>query len=317
MLEAIIVKIENTELRQARSTYHNLTIFLFMFVASIMQPTFAESDCPPPGLISDIGIAVLEKAPRGEKFSYGDDPLQFGELYLPPGDGPFPVVVMIHGGCWLAQFDQAHMRSLAVAIRDQGYAVWNLEYRRVGNAGGGWPGTFLDVAAGTDYLRELARKRPLDLNRVVPVGHSAGGHLALWLAARSKLALQSDIYTENPLPLKAVLAMAPGVDIRFVSKTQICGDVINRLMGGTPTQVPERYNDAAPISHIPLGIPHTILTGDFDGYELLGRSYFYSATAAGDKQLQHVTAPESGHFEMIDPKTSSWPIVLEALQGLF
>ena len=169
------------------SAWRKGVVFLIFALLLCAQHVVAQPECPPPGLMSDYGISVLEKAPRGEKFSYGEDPLQFGELYLPAGDGPFPVVVLIHGGCWLAEFDQAHLRSLAVAARDSGFAVWNVEYRRVGNPGGGWPGTFLDVAAGTDYLRELARQHPLDLEQVVPVGHSAGGHLALWLAMRSQL----------------------------------------------------------------------------------------------------------------------------------
>lgn len=304
-----------TILRETKS--RNLIVSLLFIFSLNLQAVSAESDCPPPGLISDFGLSVLEKAPRGEKFSYGEDPLQFGELYLPQGKGPFPVVVMIHGGCWLAQFDQAHMREFAVALRDEGYAVWNLEYRRVGNPGGAWPGTFLDIANGTDYLRELARKHPLDLDQVVPVGHSAGGHLALWLAARAKLSSKSDLYLANPLPLKRVLAMAPGTDIRLVTKTKMCGSVMNKLMGGTPAQVPERYKDASPISNIPLGTPHTILVGDLDGYEVFGRSYFYSATDAGDNQIDLVSAPESGHFEMIDPKSSTWPIVLEAVKAQF
>ena len=292
------------------------SLMIVFTIVSLTQPVFAQSDCKPQGLITEYGLSILEKSPHGENISYGEDPLQFGELYLPTDRGPFPVVVMIHGGCWLAEFDQAHMRALAVAVRNSGYAVWNLEYRRVGNPGGGWPGTFLDVATGTDYLRELARTHPLDLKQVVVLGHSAGGHLGLWLAVRPQLSLESDVYTAEPLPLKAVLAMAPGTDIEYIHFTRICGHVMDKLIGGGPEEVPARYRDASPLARIPLGIPHTVLVGYLDGYELLGRSYYYSAIEAGDNRVRLVEAPESGHFEMIDPKTTTWPIVLEALQAL-
>ena len=268
-------------------------------------------------MIGESELEVLEKAPRGEIISYGAEPLQFGELHLPPGPGPFPVVAMIHGGCWPSDYDYAHTRSLAVAIRDAGFAVWNIEYPRVGNPGGGWPGTFLDVAAGTDYLRKLSQDYPLDLDQVVAVGHSSGGHLAVWLAVRPKLTPESDLYSSDPLPLKGVLAMAPALEIEFVDRAHWCGDVVNGLMGGSPEEVPERYRDATPNAHIPLGVTHTIVTGNYDGIELLGKAYYYTAVAAGDKEVRLVEAPESGHFEMIDPKTSTWPLVLDALRSLF
>jgi acetyl esterase/lipase len=268
-------------------------------------------------IIWDAELAPLEEAPKGKIIAYGDGPLQFGELHLPSGPGPFPVVAMVHGGCWLPDYDYAHMRSLAVAIRDSGFAVWNIEYARVGNPGGGWPGTFLDVAAGADYLRKLSQDYPLDLDQVVALGHSAGGHLATWLAVRPKLTPNSDLYDADPLPLKGVLAMAPALEIEFVDRAHYCGDVVNGLMGGSPQEVPERYRDATPNAHIPLGIPHTIFVGDYDGIGLLGLAYYHTAAEAGDKLTQLVEAPESGHFEMIDPKTNTWPLVLDALRALF
>ena len=202
-------------------------------------------------------------------------------------------------------------------MRDNGYAVWNIEYRRVGNPGGGWPGTFLDVAAGTDHLRKLAKDYPLDMKQVVAVGHSAGGHLALWLAVRHKLTAKSEIFTNDPLPLKGVLALEPATELELIHHNRICGHVIDGLIGGSPKQVPTRYRDASPNAQIPLGIPHTILVGWLSGFGILGSSYYYSAIEAGDEQVTFIEAPESGHFEMINPSTSTWPIVLDALKARF
>jgi acetyl esterase/lipase len=287
------------------------------FVASICLITFSlHTNCLANSLMGTEDLPLLETATGGEVIKYGMDPLQFGELYMPPGAGPFPVVVMVHGGCWLAEYDLKHIRALAGAIRDSGFAVWSLEYRRVGSPGGVWPATFLDIAAGTDYLRELAREHPLDLNQVVALGHSSGGHLSLWLGMRSKLK-SGELHVANPLSLKGVLAMAPAVDIKFIHHTQFCGNVIDKLVGGSPEEVPQRYQDVSPVANIPLGIPHTILAGYEDGLAILGLSYFHSAIEAGDKNVRLVELPSSGHFEMINPGTSSWPIVRDALKALF
>lgn len=292
-----------------------VSLIIVMFLAS--QTALAQPDCKKGTIMSDYGLFELEQAPAGEVIYYGKDSLQYGELHLPPGKGPFPVVVMVHGGCWLAEYDLKHMRALAGAISDKGYAVWNIEYRRVGNPGGGWPGTFLDVAAGADYLRKLAKKYPLDMEQVVAVGHSAGGHLALWLAIRHKLTSKSEIYTRSPLLLKGVLALEPGTELKLIHHNRVCGHVIDALIGGSPKEEPDRYRDASPNAQIPLGIPHTILIGYLSGFGILGASYYYSAKEAGDKQITLVEAPESGHFEMINPDSSTWPIVWDALEKHF
>lgn len=294
-------------------TSHILSLILLMCL--ITQGVHANAECPGT-IMSDYGISLLEQAAPGKVIYYGKDSLQYGELYIPEGTGPFPTIVMIHGGCWLAEFDMNHMRALANAFRDEGYAVWNIEYRRVGHPGGGWPGTFLDVGAATDHLRELVREHPLDMKQVTAVGHSAGGHLALWLGMRHKLGRKSEIYSRDPLTLKSVLALEPGTVLRDLHHNQICGHVIDGLMGGSPKKFPTRYRDGSPAEQIPIGIPHTILVGWLSGFGMMGSSYFFTAKAAGDKQVKIVEAPESGHFEMINPATSTWPIVLNALEEL-
>ena len=295
--------------------FRKVLLFIVMLLAS--QAVLVQADCKKGTIMSDSGLPVLEQFPPGEVHYYGEDSLQYGELHLPEGKGPHPVVVMVHGGCWLAAFDMNHMRALANAMKDVGYAVWNIEYRRVGHPGGGWPGTFLDVAAASDHLKTLAQKYPLDMDQVVAVGHSAGGHLALWLAIRHKLTRESEIYTSDPLPLKGVLALEPGTTLKSIHHNRLCGHVIDGLMGGSPAQFPNRYRDAAPMEQIPLGLPHTILVGWLSGFGLPGSTYFYTAQEAGDKQVKYVEAPESGHFEMINPDTSTWPIVLNALENLY
>src|SRR5689334_19990376 len=153
------------------------------------------------------GIAAPIPSPL--RFAYGVEPLQFGDLYLPNGPGPHPVVILIHGGFWRAPYDLTLMQGLAQDLVQNRIAAWNIEYRRLGDAGGGWPGTFQDVARAADYLAALALPYSLDLTRVVPVGHSAGGHLALWLATRSRLPRNSKLTVSNtPLSLSGVVSLA-------------------------------------------------------------------------------------------------------------
>src|SRR6266705_1128791 len=157
------------------------------------------------------------------RLAYGSEYLQFGDLYWPNRPGPHPTGILIYGGYWRARYGLDLMPGLAEDLATRGYAGWNIEYRRVGNPGGGWPGTMLDVALATDYLRRLAPTYALDLQRVVAIGHSAGGHLALWLAARPRIAHDSplagssitpqgsnyaEIATSTPLPLAGAISLA-------------------------------------------------------------------------------------------------------------
>jgi pimeloyl-ACP methyl ester carboxylesterase len=144
---------------------------------------------------------------------------------LVPGCRTHPGAILVSSlesnGCWLSEFDITHLRKLAAAITETGVATWALEYRRVGNPGGGWPGTFQDIARGTDHLRVLAKTYPLDLDRVIAAGHSAGGHLALWLAARSKLRNHEPFRAENPILPGAVLALAPAPDLAYLHEQEV------------------------------------------------------------------------------------------------
>ncbi len=284
-----------------------LTICVSLTITSVHQPL----------CLGDTDLAELAKSPAGQKHSYGEDSLQFGELILPDGPGRHPVIILIHGGCWLSAYDIKHSRSLANALAQDGVAVWNLEYRRVGDPGGGWPGTFLDVAMGADHLRVLANKYPLDLSRVLAVGHSAGGHLALWLAARHKIPASSDIYNAKPIAISGVLPLAPASELDRLHQKAVCGQVVEKLIGGAPEIFPDRYQQATPSRLAPLGVPQIVIVGERDGaWGWVSDAYVRAARAAGDAQIQLIKVPEAGHFEVIDPKSSAWPIVRDAARRL-
>jgi len=258
-------------------------------------------------------LAELEKAPAGTHIPYGSDPLQFGELTLPRGSGPHPVVVNVHGGVWLSEFTISHTRAQARALADEGFAVWNLEYRRIGNAGGAWPGTFRDVSNGLEYLRVLARTYPLDLSRVCLMGHSAGGQLAMWLAARQRMPRSSELFVADPLPVRGVVALAPASQLPELYSRGVFDCAVGKLMGGSPEALPERYAAVTPAFLAPSGIPQILIVGRHD--EVWGwnsPAYLAAAKAAGDTQTRLITIESAGHFEPIAPGSSAWPTVVEA-----
>lgn len=271
----------------------------------------------PPALASVDEVVQMQALAPDARIQYGSEPLQFGYLRLPVGDGPHPVVIVIHGGCWLAQYDLEHIGTAAEALTHEGFATWTVEYRRVGNEGGGWPGTFLDVARGTDYLRQLATRYPLDLDRVIILGHSAGGHLALWLGARPRIPSDSPLYSPDPLPVKGVLALAAVPELEMAYAAKSCDWAMQKLVGGSPEEYPKRYAAAAPGNLLPLGVSQILISGKYDrDWFRFGEAYAKRAREAGDP-VRFVVAPESGHFEVILPASSTWPLVTEALHSLF
>jgi acetyl esterase/lipase len=169
---------------------------------------------PPPGLMTPASIDSLPRRAPDRRIAYGEDPKQYGELRVPAGGGPHPLVVLVHGGCFKAAYATAeYMAPIGDALKDEGIASWSIEYRRLGDPGGGWPGTYRDVGRGIDLLRSIAGQYGLDLSRVVVVGHSAGGHLAMWAAGRSRLPRESPLYSADPLPLRGAVDLAGPVDM--------------------------------------------------------------------------------------------------------
>jgi acetyl esterase/lipase len=256
---------------------------------------------------------AMPAAPPDARLPYGPAPEQFGDLYLPPGPGPHPAVVLLHGGCWRAQYGLEPLGQLCLALRAEGMAVWSLEYRRLGG-GGGWPTTLLDVAAGADALR--AAGAPIDERRVIAAGHSAGGHLALWLAAR-RLLPHGELWAADPLPVAGVLGLAALADLGAAAARSLCGTAVVELLGGAPADAPGRYGAASPAALLPLGVPQRHLVGARDLIvppDYLA-SYVGAARAAGDDARLEVL-PEAGHFELIAPDTPAWPAVRAALRAL-
>jgi acetyl esterase/lipase len=240
-----------------------------------------------------------------ERHHYGRTRSHFGELYLPDGDGPFPVAVVLHGGFWKAQYSRKLMRPLCEDLRARGWAAWNLEYRRIGVlSGGGWPNTLTDIARGVDHLADIATPCSLDLDRVVAIGHSAGGHLAAWAAAR----------TEMRVPLTAVVSQAGVVDLREAWERRLSNGVVRRFLGGTPEDRPERYHAASPAEHLPLGVPLLLTHGALDDIvpPEMSRRFAVSARAEGD-DCTLVEIDGEDHFGHLDPANPLWQAVVDWL----
>lgn len=254
-------------------------------------------------------VDILELPPPagGKRIPYQADSNQFGELRLPAGAGPHPVVIAIHGGFWRARYDLGHLGHLCQAITSAGLATWSLEYRRVGQTGGGFPGTMEDVGSGADFLLQLAERFPLDVGRAVAIGHSAGGQLALWLGARKR----------SLLSLRGVVALAAVSDLTAASALRLGGGIVDEMMGGTPPAAPARYAAASPIELLPAGVPQRLIHGEDDDVVpcSLSQRYCQEARARGDDASVEILS-KVGHFEPIDPRSHAWPVVLRTLRDL-
>ena len=265
-------------------------------------------------------LASTTAPPADHRISYGAHPLQFGELRLPEGNRRVPVVVFVHGGCWRAQYDLAHVASAAAALTADGYATWTIEYRRLGDAGGGWPGTFDDVALAVDHVRSLAAQFPsLDTTRVVLMGHSAGGQLALWAASRSATDASSPLHQAGPaLAVAGVVSLAGITDLaHYGAASSGCNGAVTPLMGGDPSTVPDRYRAVSPVERVPLRMPVRLVHGDADPTVSLSQSRDFDARnrAAGGVSEVYVVAG-AGHFDLVSPRAEAWTTVLRALHSI-
>jgi len=242
---------------------------------------------------------------------YGREPDQFAEVRFPTGEGPFPLLFVIHGGFWSAAYDLQHISHFCTALTSHGIVTCNLEYRRVGQKGGGWPGTFIDVASGTEYFRQLmSRDRRVDMGRAAAIGHSAGGHLALWLGARHKLPRDAVLHGGQSPWLTAVISLAGITDLGDAWSMQLGSGAVGRLMGGSPKEHPERYSEASPIELLPAGVKEVLIHGREDDAVPIIQSgrFFQRAQAAGDKATLF-PLDGIGHMELIDPESPAWNVV--------
>lgn len=249
------------------------------------------------------------------RYAYGPGSQQFGELTLPSATPPYPVIVLIHGGGYREIYNLRPLGTMATALADAGFAVWNIEYRRFGN-GGDYPKLFLDVAAAADYLPEIAEARKLDLNRVITMGHSAGGHLALWLAGRRNIEAASPIFVSEPLAVHGAVALAPLADATHGSESDLSSDALLAVMGGRPKEMPSAYRNGCPVKLIPLGIPQVILVGSEDGSMLENAERYIAAAHAAGDDAQLTVLPGAGHFEIVAVGTEEWAAVQRALTEL-
>lgn len=258
-----------------------------------------------------------DRAVRVETLSWGTGPAQFGDLYRPTGeaDEPLPVVVMIHGGCWQAQYDLSLQAGLSRALAERGFAVWNIEYRRLGN-GGEWPVMFQDVARATDYLRTLAGDYPLDTARVTAVGHSAGGHLALWLAGRPTIDPDSAIHTPDPLALRGAVSLGGVADLTAGA----CGNAPRRIIEADQLDsaaLSERLDNSSPRQMLPIDVPTRLLTGENDSTVAPSISIDYADAAqnAGDDS-EHRVIDGANHFALIDAGFMDMDELAQTLRAL-
>lgn len=269
-----------------------------------------------PALAQGMRPADVDKLPSSPPAlteNYGADANQIGDLRLPDvktfGPGPHPVVIVIHGGCWWKGFaTRQNTAALASRLTERGFATWNIDYRQQGDAGGGWPGSFRDWAAGSDHLRALAKRYPIDLARVAVTGHSAGAHAALWVAGRHKLPADSEIASPDPIRIGAVVGIDgppdPGAELeRF---EQGCGvPAVSGMFGGKPADQPKRYAEGSPQALLPLGMKSGLVSASLF-LSPAAAERFVTAARKGKDQASALMLGGTGHFDVIAPGSPVW-----------
>ena len=248
--------------------------------------------------MSSDDILTLPPPPADAHLPYGSDANQFADLRLPKTKGPFPVVMNIHGGFWRAKYNLLHSGHLCAALTAKGIATWNIEYRRVGNPGGGWPGTFEDVRNAFRYLSQITKRYDFDLAKLLVMGHSAGGQLALCLAAHES-------------SIKRVISLAGVVDLEQAWDQHLSDNAVADFLGGKPSQVTEHYHEADPMQ---LAINHATTqwlihgAGDDIVPPYFSRQYTEQKKKRGE-DVHYSEVSTAGHFELIDPRSQAWSIV--------
>lgn len=297
---------------------------LAMLVSGALATTACTTPPPPvpaptaAGLLAWPDLLARPKPTPDNSFRYGPDPYQVADLWLPKGNGPHPVVLMVHGGCWTTGIaDRSLMNYLAGDLRGRGYAVWNIDYRGVDRPGGGYPGTFRDAAAAADLLRTVATENRLDLARLVAVGHSAGGHLALWLAARPRLPAASPLKTPDPLAIPAVVSLGglPDLEEAATPPGSGCGvEVVEKLVGPPTLSSRDVYADTSLPRMAPVGVAQKLVNGLQDRIipTVYAHRYAQKMRAKGDR-VDIDMVHETGHVELVAPGSRAWSRTLELI----
>ncbi len=259
---------------------------------------------------------ILTRTPPNadQRVHYGTYPQNFVDIRFPKGTEPFPVLLVIHGGFWSSDYDLAHMGHLCAAFTSKGVVTCNLEYRRIGDSGGAWPGTFQDVAAATDFIFDRMPADPrCDLGRTAALGFSAGGHLALWLSGRHRVGDGSPLHSRPKGLFRGVVSLAGVADLRAAWRLRLGDGVVRSFMGGTPEEVPERYDAGSPIELLPTGVKQVLVHGAADEIVPVSQSegFVERAKRLGDEPFL-VKLDHTGHFELVDQGSAAWPTVSRA-----
>lgn len=265
----------------------------------------------------DAYLALTGPSPTA-KLAYGPAPSQYAELFVPHGAGPFPVAVLVHGGCWTSKFGGiAQFRNMAGALAARGIAVWNVEYRRVDEEGGGYPGMYLDMHAALDLLAANASAHKLDLERVVAVGHSAGGQLVQWIAGRSRIPAGSPLYHPDGLKVDRIVSLGGLADLRHEAALikSSCDRDIAQLAGTPSAERPDVLVDTNAADLMPNGSRTWLVTGALDTISppRVAHDYAARANAAGDK-AEVVILPDASHYDEVAATSPAWPQVLRVIE---
>lgn len=271
------------------------------------MPEDNSATTPPPqtGIMSWNDLYSQPQPSTGIRIAYGDGDLQFSELWLPEGEGPHPTVLMIHGGCWQTDIAERDiMNWIAEDLRLRGIAAWNIEYRGVDREGGGYPGTYEDVLAASDSLMANWDRYNLNVEPIVAIGHSAGGHLALWLAARQSAFTGQPLTGEHRLPIAAVISQGglPDLEAGALREGHPCGTEASRLMMGNQPELtsPQRM-------HATMA-PQILVNAALDRIAPpeYAEAYRNANLARDATNIELVTIPGEGHVELVSPGTASW-----------
>jgi len=283
----------------------------------LLCATLSASAVAAPMKLADY-LALSGPAPTAT-YAYGKAPSQYAELFIPAGRGPFPVAVLVHGGCWTKEFGGIkQLRNMAGALATRGIAVWNVEYRRVDEDGGGYPGTYQDINAALDLLAHQAPASGLDLQRIVAVGHSAGGQLVQWLAGRSRIAATSPLYQARPLPVREIVSLGGLADLRSeqaLIKSSCDRDMVD-LTGLPSATRPDVFSDTNAAELMPNGSHTVLVTGELDTVSPPRVAHDYAARArkAGDR-VDVVILPGASHYDEVAAGSTAWTSVLQAIES--
>lgn len=249
---------------------------------------------------------------------YGPAPSHYAELFLPAGTGPHPVAVLVHGGCWTVKFGGIEqLRHLAGALAADGIAVWNVEYRRADEAGGGYPGTYQDINAALESLAASAPAHGLDTGRLVAIGHSAGGQLVQWMAGRARIPIDSPLFQKNFLKVSEVISLGGLADLRREAATIAgsCGRDIAELAGRPSAHRPDVFADTSAGELLPNGSHTVLITGELDTISppRIAHDFAARARAAGDR-AEALIVPRAGHYDEVAARGPVWPVLRRAVR---